>query len=92
MHAAGCIQRSADKDVEVEAFIMAIQNVFSKETVKAVLLIDAENTFFSINQKVLLYNIKYLWQLIYTIHFIFLPHQQGSLLLRGKILAKGKKP
>lgn len=71
MHAAGCIQLSADEDVEVEAFLMAIQNVFSKKTVKAVLLIDAENTFFSSNQKVMLYNIKYLCQLIYTYTFDF---------------------
>ena len=83
MHVAGCIQRSADKDVEVEAFIMAIQNVFSKETVKAVLLIDAENTFFSINQKVLLYNIKYLWQLIYTYTFYFYATSARLFIIEG---------
>lgn len=83
MHAAGCIQLSADKDVEVEAFLMAIQNVFSKKTVKAVLLIDAENTFFSSNQKVMLYNIKYLWQLIYTYTFDFYVTSARLFIIEG---------
>ena len=80
MRAAGCIQLSADEDVEVEAFLMAIQNVFSKKTVKAVLLIDAENTFFS---KVIFYNIKYLWQLIYTYTFDFYVTSARLFIIEG---------
>ena len=54
MHAAGTLQLSADEDIEVEAVVQAIHDVFPKEMVESVFfLIDAENTVFSLNEKVM---------------------------------------
>ena len=43
-----------------------MHDIFSEENTEAVLLIDAENVFNSINRKVMLHNMKFLYPLIYT--------------------------
>ena len=54
MYAAGTLLLSADEDIEVEAVVQAIHDVFPKEMVESVFfLIDAENTVFSLNEKVM---------------------------------------
>ena len=47
--AAGPLQLSAGQEAGDEASIHAIQDIFANEDTEAVLLIDAENAFNSIN-------------------------------------------
>ena len=47
--AAGPLQLSAGQEAGDEAAIHAIQDIFANEDTEAVLLIDAENAFNSIN-------------------------------------------
>ena len=47
--AAGPLQLSAGQEAGEEAAIHAIQDIFANEDTEAVLLIDAENAFNSIN-------------------------------------------
>ena len=54
-HAAGALQLSAGEDAAVEAVAQAMHDTISKENTKAVLLINAENAFSSINRKVILF-------------------------------------
>ena len=63
-YAAGALQLSAGQDAEVEAVVHAMPDSFSEENTQAVLLIDAENAFNSINRKVMLHNMKFLCPLI----------------------------
>ena len=65
-HAAGALQLSAGQDAGVEAIVHAMHDIFSEENTEAVLLIDAENAFNSINRKVILHEIKFLCPLIST--------------------------
>ena len=46
--------RSAGHDAGVEAVVHAMYNIFSKENIETVLLIDTENAFTSINRKIML--------------------------------------
>ena len=83
-HAAGSLQLSAGEDAGVEAVVHAMHDIFSDENIKAVLLIDAENAFNSINRKVMLHNMKFLCPFISTyIYIVALSHQQGSSFLTG---------
>ena len=59
-HAAGALQLSAWPDAGVEAVAHAMHDIFSEENTEAVLLIDTENAFDSINRKVMLHNMKFL--------------------------------
>ena len=65
-HTAGALQLSAGRDAGIQAIVHAMQDTFSEETTKAIFLINAENTFSSINWKVDLHNMKFLYQLIST--------------------------
>ena len=65
-HAAGALQLSAGQDAGVEVVVHAVHDIFSKENTEAILLIDAENAFNSINRKVMLHNMKFLCPLIST--------------------------
>ena len=49
--AAGALQTCARQDVGVEPAIHAMKNLFEKEDTKAVLHIDADNTFNRINRQ-----------------------------------------
>ena len=53
--AAGSLQLSASQDPGAEAVIHAIRDLFADVDTDAVLLIDAENAFNSINRKVMLH-------------------------------------
>ena len=57
---AGSIQVCAGQDAGSEALIRATEKFFKEESTEAVLLIDAENAFNSINRKVFLRNISIL--------------------------------
>ena len=57
---------SLDRIQGVEIIVHTMHDVFSEENTEAVLLIDAENVFNSINWKVLLHNMKPLCPLIST--------------------------
>ena len=50
--AAGLLQLSAGQEAGVEAVIHTVWDIFANEDTEAVLLIDAENAFNFINQKV----------------------------------------
>ena len=65
-HAAGALQLSAWQDAGVEAVAHAMHDIFSEENTEAVLLIDTENAFDSINRKVMLHNMKFLCPLVST--------------------------
>ena len=66
MHATGGSWLSAGQDAGVEAIVQAMHDVFSKENTETVLLIDAENAFYSNHQKVMPHNMKCLCPLIST--------------------------
>ena len=55
-HAAGASQLSAGQDAGDEAVVHAMHDIFSEGNTEAVLLIDAENAFNSINREVMLHN------------------------------------
>ena len=58
--AAGCLQLCAGQEAGCEAAIHAMQKIFESNKTEAILIVDAENAFNSINRKVLLRNIEYL--------------------------------
>ena len=64
--AAGSFQLSADQDAGAEAAIHTMRDIFANVDTDAVLLIDAENAFNSINCKVILYNLKFICPIIAT--------------------------
>ena len=55
--AAGSLQVCAGQDADVEASIYAMHDLFQEDETEAVLLVDAENAFSSINRKAMLHNI-----------------------------------
>ena len=65
-HARGTLQLSVGQDAGVEADVHAMHEIFFKESTEAVLLMDAENAFNSINRKLMLNNIKFTCPLIST--------------------------
>ena len=58
MHAAGVLQPSTVQDAGFATVVQAMYDIFSEKNTKAVLLIDAENAFNLIKQKVMLHNMK----------------------------------
>ena len=58
--AAGGLQLCAGQEAGVEAAIHAMHNVFDSAETDAVLLVDAENAFNSINRNALLHNTQYI--------------------------------
>ena len=64
--AAGSLQLSAGQDVGAKAAIHARSKIFADVDMNAVLLIDAENAFNSINHKVILLNLKLICPIIAT--------------------------
>ena len=66
MGAVGPMQLSAGQEAGAEAAIYAMQDIFANEDTKAILLIDTENAFNSINQKVMLHNLNFICPIITT--------------------------
>ena len=57
---AGALQVCAGQEAGSEAAIHAMEKIFKEESTEAVLLVDEENAFNSINRKVFLQNISIL--------------------------------
>ena len=88
-HDAGALELSAGQDAGVEAVIHAMPDTFSEENTEAVIQIDAENAFNSINQKVMLHKMKFLCLLISTyISNCFAPPARLFIFGGGEILSK----
>ena len=64
--AAGCLQLCAGQEAGCEAAIHAMHRIFESNETEAILMVDAENPFDSINRKALLHNIEYLSPVIAT--------------------------
>ena len=64
--AVGCLQLCAGQEAGCEAVIHAMHRMLESNETEAILMIDAENAFNSINRKVLLRNIDYLYPVITT--------------------------
>ena len=60
MSSAGNLQLCAGHAGGYEATVHAMSDIFDEEAADALLLVDADNAFNSLNRKVLLHNIKYL--------------------------------
>ena len=58
--AVGCLQLCAGQEAGCEAAIHAMHGLFESNETEAILMVDVENTFNSINHKALLHNIDYL--------------------------------
>ena len=64
--AAGPLQLSAGQGAGAKAAIHAMRDISVNEDAEALLLIDAENAFNSINRKVILYNLNFICPIITT--------------------------
>ena len=64
--AAGSLQLSPGQDAGAKAAIHAMRIIFADVNADAVLLNDAENAFISINRKVILHNLKFIFPIIAT--------------------------
>lgn len=58
--AVGNLQLCGGQDAGCEAAVHSMHDIFTSNETEAVLLVDAENAFNSINRKALLHNIKYI--------------------------------
>ena len=58
--AAGCLQLFAGQEAGCEAAMHVMHKIFESSETEAILIVDAENAFNSINRKALLHNIGYL--------------------------------
>ena len=68
---AGSLQLNAGQDAGAEAAIHAMRNIFVDVDVDALLLIESENVFSSINFKVVSLNFKFICPII-SIHIVFM--------------------
>ena len=64
--AAGSLQVCVGQDVGAEAAIHAMSDLFQEDETEAVLLVDAENAFNSINKKAMLHNISIICPILST--------------------------
>ena len=64
--AAGSLQVCACQDAGAEAAIHAMYDLFQQGETEAVLLVDVENTFNSINSKAILHNISITYPILST--------------------------
>ena len=67
--AAGYLQLSAGQEAGCEGAIHAMHKIFESNETEAILIVDAENVFNSINRKAQLHNIEYLCPAIATFLF-----------------------
>ena len=63
---AGSLQVWAGQEAGSEAVMHAMEKIFKEESTEAVLLVDVENAFNSINRKVFLHNISILYPAVFT--------------------------
>ena len=63
---SGSIQLSADQEARAEAAVYALRDINANEDIEAVILIDAENAFNSINRKVILRSLNFICPIIAT--------------------------
>ena len=61
MDSAGDLQLCAGQKSGCETAVHAMSEIFAEEETDAVLLVDATNAFNSINRKVMLHNIQYIF-------------------------------
>ena len=87
--AAGPLQISAGQEAGAEAAIHAMRDFFANKDTEAVLLIDAENAFNSINRKVMLHNLNFICPIITTyITNCYITRARLFVIGGGKILSK----
>ena len=67
--AAVCIKLCVGQEAGCEAAIHAMHKIFESSEKEAILIVDAENAFNSINRKAQLHNIEYLCPAIATFLF-----------------------
>ena len=77
--AARPLQLSAGQEAGAEAAIHATRDIFENEDTEAVLLIDAENVFSSINQKVILHHLNFISTISLRIPLTAILHLQDYL-------------
>ena len=65
-HAVGSLQACAGQEPVLKASIHAIYGVYQQDETKAVLVVDADHAFNSINRKAMLHNISITCPLITT--------------------------
>ena len=89
--AASALQLSAGQDAGVEAVVHA-KHIFSEQNTEAVLLINAENVFSSINRKIMLHNMKFLSTLYFAIDIKNLQrsHKRKSYRIVNSLLKEKK--
>ena len=83
MTSVGSLQLCGGEDAGCEAAIRAMHDIFEDTETEAVLLVDADNAFNSINRKALLHNIEYLCPSIYTFVYNCYIVPAGLLIIGG---------
>ena len=87
--AAGPLQISAGQEAGAEATIHAMRDFFANKITEAILLIDAENEFNSINRKVMLHNLNFICPIITTyITNCYITRARLFVIGGGEILSK----
>ena len=82
-------QLIAGQEAGAEAAIHAMQDIFANEDTEAVLLIDAQNAFYSINLKVMLHNLNFICPIITTyITECYITPARWFIIDGGEILSK----
>ena len=73
------LQLSAGQEAGAEAAIHATRDIFKNEDTEAVLLIDSENAFSPINQKVILHHLNFICPISLRIPLTAILHLQDYL-------------
>ena len=63
---AGCLQLWSGQEAGCQAAIHAMHNIFESNETEAIIIVDGENAFNSINRKALIHNTEYLRPAIAT--------------------------
>ena len=92
LQAAGALQLCGGQAAEPGAAIHARHYIFNDGNTEGILLIDAENSFNSINQKVMLHNLKFMCTVIATyISNCYMCPARLFIITGGKLLFKEGK-
>ena len=83
--AAGSVQLCAGQEAGCEAAVHAMREIFSCDDTEAVLLVDARNTFNSLNSEVALWNIQVVCPALSTVA-INTHRAAADLLIGGEVL------
>ena len=91
IHAAGSVQVCAGQEAGAEASIHAMYDIYNDKHSEAVLLVDAENAFNSINRKIMVHNISVVCPAIST--FVSSGYQSAARLfvISGKRYCQKKE-